>query len=254
MRFEGKTALITGAGSGIGAATAKIIASEGGSAAIVGIPGDLVASVASEITAGGGRAIAIDADVSISDDVERAVATTVGEFGGLDILVSNAGVQLHDRDVAIHELPESVWDETMAVNLKGMYLTCKFGLRQMLDQGSGGAVVITSSITAINARVPNFAYTTSKGALLALSRNIALTYAEHGIRCNAVLPGALERTPNHDIHPSPVERERRLREIVPLGRVGLPEEIASMIAFLASDEASYATAAEFVVDGGRTRV
>ena len=172
----------------------------------------------------------------------------------MDILVSNAGVQLHDRDIAIHELPESVWDETMAVKLKGMFLACKFGLRQMLEQGRGGAVVITSSITAINARVPNFAYATSKGALLAFSRNIALTYADKGIRCNAVLPGALERTPNHDIHPWPVERERCLREIVPLGRVGLPEEIAPMIAFLASDEASYATAAEFVVDGGRTRV
>ena len=253
-RFDGKVALITGGGSGIGAATARLMAREGASVVLAGIPAAGVQAVAEELRESGHSALGMPADVSSSYEVEVAVSAAVSEFGHLDILVPNAGVQLHDRDVNFHDLPESVWDETLNVNLKGVFLACKFGIRQMLSQGTGGAIVITSSITAIATRTPNFAYATSKGALLALSRNIALNYAESGIRCSAVLPGALERTPNYDIHPAPEERAAMLREVVPLGRPGTPEEIAPMIAFLASDDASYATAGEFVIDGGRTTI
>ena len=253
-RFDGKVALIAGGGSGIGAATARLMAREGACVVLAGIPAAGVQAVAEELRESGHSALGMPADVSSSYEVEVAVSAAVSEFGHLDILVPNAGVQLHDRDVNFHDLPESVWDETLNVNLKGVFLACKFGIRQMLSQGTGGAIVITSSITAIATRTPNFAYATSKGALLALSRNIALNYAESGIRCNAVLPGALERTPNYDIHPAPEERAAMLHEVVPLGRPGTPEEIAPMIAFLASDDASYATAGEFVIDGGRTTI
>ena len=253
-RLEGKVALITGGGSGIGAATARLMAAEGASVVVAGIPPDSVNAVAQELIENGHSALAMPADVTSPFEVESAVTAAVAEFGRLDILVPNAGVQLHDRDINFHDLPEEVWDETLNVNLKGIFLACKFGIRQMLSQGDGGSIVITSSITAIATRTPNFAYATSNGALLALSRNIALTYADNGIRCNAVLPGALERTPNHDIHPAPQERAEMLREVVPLGRPGTPEEIAPMITFLASDDASYATAGAFVVDGGRTTI
>ena len=253
-KLDGKVALITGGGGGIGSATARLMAEAGARVVITGVPEQQVTAVAAELVANGYEAIATVTDVSKADQVEAAVATAVSEFGSLDILVPNAGIQLHDRDIGFHVLSEEIWDATMDVNLRGIYLACRFGLNQMLKQGTGGAIVIVSSITAISGVSENFAYLTSKGALLALSRNIALTYAQDGIRCNAVCPGALERTPNHDLHLRPEARAAMLKETVPLGRTGTPEEIAPMIAFLASEDASYATAGTFVVDGGRTMI
>jgi len=254
MQLEGKVALITGGGSGIGAATARHMAREGASVALAGIPAAGVRSVADELGGAGFAAEGIPTDVSKSADVEAAVAAAVARFGRLDILVPNAAVQYHDRDVVVHELADDTWNEVLGVNLTGVFLTCKFGLRQMLRQGEGGAVVIVSSIAAIGGRSPNAAYVTSKRALLALGRHIAINYAAHGIRCNTVCPGALERTPNHDLHPNPESRKQRLEGVIPLGRLGTPEDIAGFIAFLASGEAGYATGANFVVDGGRSVV
>src|SRR5690606_18557491 len=119
------------------------------------------------------------------------VAQTVETFGKLDILVPNAAVQLHDRDVPLHDLDEATWDETHAVNLKGVFLTCRAGLRRMIAQGSGGAIVIVSSVAALGGSSRNMAYASSKSGLLSLGRTIAVTYASHGIRCNVVCPGAL---------------------------------------------------------------
>jgi len=254
MQLERRVALITGGGSGIGAATARLMAHKGASVAVAGIPADGVHNVVDELTAAGLAAEGIPTDVSKSGDVEAAVSRTVERFGRLDILVPNAAVQYHDRDVVVHELADDTWSEVLGVNLMGVFLTCKFGLRQLLRQGEGGAVVIVSSIAAIGGRSPNAAYVTSKGALLALGRHIAANYAAHGIRCNTVCPGALERTPNHDLHPNPAGRRERLEGVIPLGRLGTPEDIAGFIAFLASGEAGYATGANFVVDGGRSVV
>jgi len=250
VRLEGKVALITGAGSGIGAATARMMAAEGASVAVTGIPAEGVRGVAAELERAGYQALAIPTDVSDARQVEAAVDQTVRRFGRLDIAVANAGIQLHTQDVNLHELPEEVWDRTHNVNYRGAYLTCKYALAQFLKQGQGGVIVIVSSVTALSGRSANPAYMSGKHGLIGLARYIAVHYAKHGVRCNAVCPGALERTPNHDLHPDPAGREERMRRAIPLGRLGKPEDIAPFITFLATPEASYATGATFVIDGG----
>jgi NAD(P)-dependent dehydrogenase (short-subunit alcohol dehydrogenase family) len=249
-KLENKVALITGAGSGIGAATARMMAKEGAKIALVGIPAEGVLAVAKELTPR--CAIGIPADVSRGDQMEAAVQKTVEHFGRLDILVPNAGIQMHQEDVNLHELPEDVWDHTHNVNYRGVYLTAKYGLAQFVKQGNGGVVVIVSSVTALNGSSRNVAYLSGKHGLLGLNRYIAVHYAQYGIRCNCICPGALERTPNHDKHPDPAGREKRLSEAIPLGRIGTPEDIAPFITFLSTPEASYANGGIFVVDGGLT--
>lgn len=252
MNLQDKVALITGGGSGIGATTVRRMAAKGAKVAVVGIPEDGVRVVAAELESAGCSALAIPTDVSDAKQVEAAVARTVERFGRLDILVPNAGIQLHGRDVNLHELPEEVWDRTHDVNYRGVYLTAKYGLAQFLKQGDGGVIVIVASVTALSGASANPAYMSGKHGLIGLSRYIAVHYARHGIRCNAVCPGALERTPNHDNHPDPEGRKARLENAIPLGRLGTPDDIAPFITFLATPEAGYATGATFVIDGGLT--
>ncbi len=252
LPMDGKVALVTGGGSGIGAATARLLSESGCCVAVAGIPANGVDAVAAEINDGGGSAIAVPTDVADSSQVEAAVEQTVAEFGRLDVVVASAGMQMHREDVDLHEMSEDAWDRTHSVNYRGVMLTCKYALAQMVGQGGGGSIVIISSITAINGRSANVSYMTGKTGLLGLNRYIAVHYGKHGIRCNAVLPGALERTPNHDNHPDPEGRAKVLDAMVPLGRIGTPDDIAPMVAFLCSDEAKYATGAEFVIDGGVT--
>ena len=251
-KLEGRVAVITGAGSGIGAATARMMAAEGASVVLAGIPAAGVDSVAAEISAAGGKALSIPTDVSDSTQVKAAVEKAVSEFGRLDIAVASAGIQMHRDDRDLHTLDESVWDRTHDVNYRGVALTCKYSLAQMVRQGDGGSVVIISSITAIRGTSQNVSYMSGKSGLLSLNRYIAVHYAKHGIRCNAILPGALELTPNHDRHPDPEGRARSLQQKIPLGRLGTPEDIAPFVTFLCTPDASYATGAEFVIDGGVT--
>ncbi|NJN83579.1 MAG: SDR family oxidoreductase, partial [Caldilineaceae bacterium] len=213
-----------------------------------------VEAVAADLTAAGYRALALPTDVSVGSQLEAAVAKTVERFGRLDIVVANAAIQLHTEDVNLHELPESIWDRTHDVNYKGVFLTAKYGLAHFVRQGDGGVIVIVASIAGLKGSVANPAYGAGKAGLLGLNRHIAVHYAKHGVRCNAVCPGALERTPNHDIHPDAGGREARMNATIPLGRLGRPEDIAPTIAFLASDDARYATGAIFVVDGGLTAI
>jgi NAD(P)-dependent dehydrogenase (short-subunit alcohol dehydrogenase family) len=159
---------------------------------------------------------------------------------------------MHNEDRELHQLSEDAWDATHDVNYRGVMLTCKYALARMAEQESGGSIVIISSITARTGTAANVSYLTGKTGLLGLNRYIAVHYAKHGVRCNAVLPGALELTPNHEQHPDSVGRQQVLEAKIPAGRLGTPEDIAPTVAFLCSEQASYATGGEFVVDGGVT--
>lgn len=252
MQLEGKTVLITGGGSGIGAAAARYMAKRGAAVVLAGIPAAGLGSVTEEINSQGGKALAVTTDVTQESDIQHAVACAVETFNRLDVVVANAGVQRHQTDVNLFEMEESEWDRTQDVNLRGVFRTCKHGLSQMIKQGTGGSVIIISSITALNGRTPNVSYMTAKSGLLGMSRHIAVHYAKHGIRCNAICPGALEQTPDWEDHPDPDARENAMVTSTPLGRLGTFEDIAPWVAFLASDEASFATGGTFVVDGGIT--
>jgi NAD(P)-dependent dehydrogenase (short-subunit alcohol dehydrogenase family) len=215
--------------------------------------GRTAATVERTVREAGGEAIPVVGDVAKAEDVERAVSETVRRFGRLDALVANAGIQLHAEERAIHESDEGVWDRTLDVNARGVFLTCRAGIRQMVEQGQGGAVVITSSITAlVGTNGHNPAYTASKGALLSLGRALAVYYGPQNIRVNVVCPGALSEPPDVQDLADPAAREARVVPNIPLGRLGQFDEIAPIVAFLCGPESTYATGGVFTIDGGLT--
>jgi len=248
-RLEGKRSLITGAASGIGRATALRFAREGATLALWDIDEERLTSVVDEVSALGSTVIAATANVADEDKVANAFGAITSAWGGLDVVVANAAVSL-PADVPVHELDIEIWDRVIAVNLTGTFLTCKHGVRSILAHGGGGSIICISSGAAFEAAAPTkHAYTASKGGIYSLSRVMAKDYASMGIRVNAVIPGFTD-TPFVNRAMAREATKERILARVPMGRPGGPEEVAPMIAYLASDDASYSTGGAYFVDGG----
>jgi NAD(P)-dependent dehydrogenase (short-subunit alcohol dehydrogenase family) len=250
--FNGKIAVVAGGSLGIGRAASLRLAAGGASVVLAARRQDAVDAVVSEIKAAGGAALGLSADVSRSEDANRLIESAVDAFGGIDILVNCQGIQ---RYGTVEETTEALWDEVMNVNLKSMFLTSHFAVPEMRKRG-GGAIVNVSSVQGLATQTQVTAYSTSKAAIIGLTRTIAVDYARYGIRCNVVLPASID-TPMLRWAADLFKADRTVDDLVrdwgkmhPVGRVGTPEEVAELIAFLASDRASFITGAEYKIDGG----
>jgi 3-oxoacyl-[acyl-carrier protein] reductase len=250
MRFVNKIALVTGAASGIGRATAKLFASEGAAVGLVDWNATAGEEACRDIELTGGRARFFPADVSQSKEVQAAVEGTATIYGGLDILSCNAAIQIFRR---FDELTEEEWDRQQAVNLKGMFLCCKYDVPHMRRRG-GGAIMLTASPHALVTYPTCAGYAASKGGVLAFVRGLALDCAPDNIRVNCVLPGSTD-TPllreYIDGTPDPEATRRSVIERIALGRLARPEDIARVILFLASDDAAFITGTYILADGGQ---
>ncbi len=249
-RLAGKCVLITGGAGEIGRESALLFAHEGAKVAVVDLDEGGAQKVADEITSSGGEAIAIRADVSKGADTEAMVAGAEEAFGRLDVLFNNAGIMLADDGDAI-STDEAVWDLTMNVNVKGIFLGCRAGI-PALRRAGGGSIINTASFVALmGAATPQIAYTASKGAVLSMSRELAVIHARENIRVNALCPGPVRTDLLMKVLETEEKRHRRLVHI-PLGRFAEAGEIAKAALWLASDDSSFTTGATFVVDGGIT--
>jgi NAD(P)-dependent dehydrogenase (short-subunit alcohol dehydrogenase family) len=248
--LEGKVALVTGAGGGIGKDTSELFAREGAAVVCVDINDEAAIGTAEAINESGGRAISVRADVSSADDAEAMVRSAEDAFGGLHVLFNNAGI-MHSDDGDSQETSEAVWDLTMNVNAKGVFLGCKYGIPAIRRSGGGSVINTASFVAKLGAATPQVAYTASKGAVLALTRELAVVHAREGVRVNALCPGPLRTELLMKFLDTDAKKQRRLVH-VPMGRFGLAEEMAKSALFLASEDSSYVTGTEFMVDGGIT--
>lgn len=250
MRLQDKVAVITGGGSGIGYQTSLLFAQEGASVVVADVNDDGGNQTVSEIKAAGGKAVYVRADVSKATDCEAMIAAAEREFGKLNILFNNAGVMLSADDDAINT-EEAVWDTTMAVNVKGVFFGCKYGIPALRRAGGGSIINTASFVALLGAATPQLAYTASKGAVLSMTRELATIHARENIRVNALCPGPLRTELLMKFLNTEEKKQRRLVHI-PMGRFGEAKEMAYAALYLGSDESSYVTGSEFVVDGGIT--
>jgi len=249
-RLDGKVAVITGAGNGMGREASVLFAREGARIVVADVMEAGALATVEAVRAAGGEAVVAITDVSQADEVEAMVRTAVDTFGGLHVLYNNAGIFPAD-DGGATETPEATWDRVMDVNLKGVWFGCRFGIPAMLESGGGSIVNVASFVALMGAATAQIAYTSSKGGVLAMTREIAVEYARRGIRANALCPGPIDTPLLAELLSDPARRERRLVHI-PMGRLGRPEELATAALFLASDDSSFMTGAALVVDGGIT--
>ncbi|MFT5189986.1 MAG: NAD(P)-dependent dehydrogenase (short-subunit alcohol dehydrogenase family) [Verrucomicrobiales bacterium] len=247
MRLKDKVALITGGASGIGKETALLFAREGAQVVLTDVDEAGGHDVMGQC---GEKARFIRADVSKAADCEAMVAYAEKEFGKLDILFNNAGI-MHSDDGDAEATEESVWDLTMAINLKGVFFGCKYGIPAMKRAGGGSIINTASFVALLGAATPQLAYTASKGGVLAMSRELAVIHARENIRVNALCPGPLRTELLMKFLDTEEKKQRRLVH-VPMGRFGEAKEMAQAALYLASDESSFVTGTEFTVDGGIT--
>lgn len=245
MRLAGKSAVVTGAGRGFGASVAELFAAEGARVVVADVDGASADGTARRIVEAGGEAVGLQADVTSAADAERMAQTAVDRFGGLDVLVNNAGIASAG---SVCEVSPEEWDRVMAINVKGSYLCSRYAVAHMARSG-GGSIVCIASASGVIGQQAQVAYNVSKHAVIGLVRCMALDHAADGIRVNAVCPGTM-RTPMLDALSA--EQLAALEAMHPLGRLGDPAEIAQAVLHLAADESSFTTGAVFLVDGGLT--
>ncbi len=250
MRLGNKVALITGGSSGIGRETCLLFANEGAKVVVADVNDEAGNETVDSIHSGGGMATYIHADVSNSDDCKSMIDHAEKTFGSLNILFNNAGI-MHSADDNAEVTDGDVWDLTMNINAKGVFLGCKYGIPALRRAGGGSIINTASFVALLGAATPQIAYTASKGAVLAMTRELAVVHARENIRVNALCPGPLKTELLMKFLDTEEKKQRRLVHI-PMGRFGEAHEMAKAVLYLASEESSFVTGTEFVVDGGIT--
>jgi NAD(P)-dependent dehydrogenase (short-subunit alcohol dehydrogenase family) len=250
-RLDGKVAFITGAGSGMGRAAVVRFSREGARVVACDVDLEAVRQSVAMAESAGGKALAVRADVSKETEVREAVQAGIKAYGKLDVLYNNAGI-FPAADHSVVDTDEAVWDKVLAVNVKGVYLVCKHGIPEILAAGGGSVINVASFVALVGCTVPQDAYTASKGAVIALTKSLAVQFGPKGIRSNAICPGPIE-TPllTAWLFKEPAEKAKRLNRI-PMNRFGKSDDIVNTALFLASDESSWTNGAALVVDGGIT--
>jgi NAD(P)-dependent dehydrogenase (short-subunit alcohol dehydrogenase family) len=251
MRLQDKVTIITGGASGMGRVAARMFAAEGAKVVVADVTAPAAQSVVDEVTAAGGTAIAVVADVSKEADAKRMIDETIAAFGRVDVLYNNAGV-MPEADHSVIDTSVEDWDRVMAVNVRGVFLGCKYAIPKMVEQGSGSVINVSSFVALMGCSNPQDAYTASKGAVLALTKSLAVQFAPKGVRTNAICPGPVETPLLMDWLVKDEEAKRIRLARNPTGRFGKPEEIVYMAMYLASDESRWTNGAAMVVDGGIT--
>ena len=249
-RLDGKVALITGAGNGMGQVASVLFANEGARIVVADFSEAGGAETVAAVEAVGGEAAFVKVDVANPDQVSAMIDFAMTRFGALNVLYNNAGIFPAD-DGGVTETPEPTWDRVMEVNLKGVWLGCKYGIPAMLASGGGSIVNVASFVALMGAATAQIAYTASKGGVLAMTREIAVEYGRKNIRANSLCPGPVSTPMLEELMSDPARKARRLVHI-PMGRLGQAEELAKAALFLASDDSSFMTGAQLVVDGGIT--
>ena len=247
MRLENKVALISGGARGMGAVEAKLFVSEGARVVIGDILEEEGGRTEAEINETGGECLFIRLDVTSESDWQRAVAATVARFGKLDVLVNNAGIYRTER---VEDTSEELWDQVMEINAKGVFLGTKYAIPEMRKAG-GGSIINISSVAGLVGNHMSAAYSSSKGAVRLFTKSTAIQYASEGIRANSIHPGTIETLMTAPMLADEGYRQDRVSR-TPLGRLGRPEDVAYGALYLASDESSFVTGSELVIDGGRT--
>ncbi len=249
MRLQDKVSIITGAGSGMGRVAAELFAAEGAKVVVADFNEAAGAETVARIQGAGGAATFVKVDISAEADAARMVDHAIATFGRLDALYNNAGI-MPEADHSVVDTDVETWDRVMAVNVRGTFLTCKYAIPRMVEQGSGSIINVASFVAILGCSVPQDAYTASKGAVLALTRSLAVQFAPRGVRSNAISPGPVETPLLLDWLVKDEEAKRIRLARNPTGRFGKPEEIAQAAVYLASDESRWTNGANLVIDGG----